>query len=612
MAVAILLLAGCLRGYRLGQQPLRGDEAFSVRFAALPVETLWTALAESEPNPPLQFLFLRGWMAAAGGREFAVRWPSALAGLLVAAVGLQAARALAGRPAALLVGLWLAVNPFLIWYGQDVRVYSALAAAVTAAGWATWRASQKSTLWRWIAAGGLWWLSLQLHYLAAVTLAAVGLAFVLTPATRSRWRPALLTGAVFGLAYLPWAIYSLPLLAGHTKSWLAPVSAWDLVTRTLTAYSVGGRFAGAIDAVQAVGAALAGALLILGTLGLARSGRRQQLVWLWAIGPATPLLLGLISIVRPVFIEHYAIAGLPGTLILAAAGAARLPGRWLRLAAAAALAALGLTAIQNQYHNPAYAKSPDWPGLAHFLESTGRPGEIILVNLPDPAFEYYYRGPLPFENAPPGPLAAVGVAAAEGQIARLAAGYQHLRFLLAPSPGYDPDGWVGRQLLACCELTEDGFVGRFRVQAFDTPAGSLAGRQPLEAAFGDGLALTGYRWAGPQPGAGGVARLTLFWTTRAVPQRDYTVFVHVLAPDGFQLLGADGPPRAGAAPTSRWSTGAVVIDPHVIDLGDLPAGRYGVEVGLYVGETRLMVVGPDGTRSDRVRLPEPLQVGPAP
>jgi hypothetical protein len=60
--------------------------------------------------------------------------------------------------------------------------------------------------------------------------------------------------------------------------------------------------------------------------------------------------------------------------------------------------------------------------------------------------------------------------------------------------------------------------------------------------------------------------------------------------------------------------GADVIDPRPVPLGDLPPGDYAVEIGLYSPGTgaRLTITDGAGRGSDRVRLPEPLRVTPAP
>jgi hypothetical protein len=604
LAVVIVALAAGLRGFQIGAQPLRGDEAFSVRFASLPVAVMWEAFAVSEPNPPLQFFGLKLWMELAGRSELAVRWPSALAGVLGVALLYRFAWSLAGQRAALLSALALALSPFLVWYGRDVRIYSLLATLILAFAWALWLAARHNRAADWMAAGFLALLALMIHYFAALSLMAVGAAFLITDG-RTRWRPALVTAFLATLAYLPWALYIAPLLSGHNKSWLAPVGPLEALWRTLVAYSVGGAFAGATPPVQALGAGLLAAVVIVGLWKAARADRTRAL-WLIALGPATPLALYALSLWRPVFSEHYASAGLPGTLLLAVAGAMALPraGRWFGIAA---LAALNVLALGNLYFDPAFAKAPDWRALAAHLRTTARSQEVVLVNAPDPAFEYYFAGPQPFENAPPGPLAEVGEAAAVAQLERVRDSFQHARLLFQTNPAYDPDGFVSNWLMGCCELMGDEFVGKFRVQSFDTPAGSLAARRSLAVEFERSLHLTGYRFVNGERRAGDSLRLTLFWEAREPLAEAYTVFVHFVAPDGFYLVGADGVPRSGDRPTFTWTAGETIIDPRLIALPvDLTPGEYFVEVGWYAPDTGQRLLTTEG--ADRVRLPQAVVV----
>lgn len=605
LALALTLLAAAVRVYGLDHQPLRGDEAFSVRLGAFPLEAMFAAMAASEPNPALQYLFIKYWMEVAGRGEFAVRLPSALAGVLTAALTFRVGVALAGRRAAPIATLWAALNPFLVWFAQDVRVYAIFTAVATAAAWATWRAARHNRPRYWIVAGGLWWLALGLHYFTAFSIAAAGVALLIAPGTRPRWRPAMLTLAGVGLAYLPWAVYVWPLLAGHSKSWIPPLSAAEALTRTFTSFSAGGWFAGATTLTLWAGGATLAASLVGGSwLALRRDWGRA--VWMLALGPGVPLVLFALSLWRPVFLEQYAIAAVPWCLSLAAIGAASGRGRLGHLLVVFALAAVGVTSILHYRFDPAYRKAPDWRALSGHIAATARAGEIVLINQPDPAFEVYHRAPLPFEDAPPVPWAEGGQAAAEAQLSRVRDSYQHVRLLFAPNPIFDPEGYVSRWLEGCCEKTGDEFVDAFRVQSFDTPAGSLAARAPLEARFANGLTLTGFRFVSAAVPAGETAHLTLFWTTEAAVTDSYTVFVHVLAADGFQLAGADGLPRNGARLTSQWQPGEVVVDPHLISLpADLPPGEYAVEVGLYRLESGERVrLG----ETDRVRLPQPLAV----
>jgi hypothetical protein len=290
-----------------------------------------------------------------------------------------------------------------------------------------------------------------------------------------------------------------------------------------------------------------------------------------------------------------------------------MPGRWpaarpLQATGLALWAAIALAAAQNSYFNPAYAKSPDWRGLVSYLAQTARSDEVVIVNLPDPAFFFYYRGSMPVETSPPAPMAQAGRPATEAQLARLRDQFQNLRFLFQPSPAYDPDGFVGTWLDACCEKMDDRFVGGFRIQTYDTPSGSLAARQPFRADFAGGPRLTGFRLANPQLHAGDALHLTLYWTAAQPITASYTVFVHLLAADGFDLAQADSLPAGGRHTTDQWTPGRDVIDPHILALpADLPPGDYQLEVGLYLLATRKRL-GLSGVAADAVRLPLTITV----
>jgi mannosyltransferase len=615
LVMALLLLAGALRVYGVGRQALRGDEAFSISFALQPLGDIFRAMANTEPNPPLYWLVLRGWLGAAGQSELAARWPSVLAGLLAVALTYRLGRALAGRAAGLLGMFLTAISPFLIWYAQDARVYSLLVALIAAAMWQTWRAARLNRWTGWLAAAGLWWLALFAHYFAAFAFLSVVAAVLLAPATRARWKSAGLMTLGVGLAYLPWAGYVGPLLAGHSKGWILPLGFGEALWRSALAASIGAQTGGVTQLVQEAGAVWLALLVALGAV-MAFRRHRDGALWLLAVGLGPPLELWLLSVVRPAFTEQYLIGSWPMLLILAAAGLAALArahwaNRWPGWIATAGWSLLVLFALQNYFFNPADAKSPNWRGVVDYLAATVRPSEVIVINLPDPAFNYYYRGPAPVENSPPAPMTVAEIPATEAQLQRLRDDYEHIRFFFSPSPGYDPEGFVGKWLDGCCEKLSDIFVYNFRVQTFDTPAGSLAARTPYPLEFADGIGLTGYRVANPTPHPGEAVHLTLYWTARSPIKPSYTVFVHLLAPDGFNVAGADGLPRGGQSPTDQWALGEMVIDAHLIALpADFALGHYMIEVGLYQLATGERLVGRDsaGQTADHFVLPSTVDV----
>ncbi len=626
LVLVALLLAGLARGLFAGHAALRGDEAFSVRLVQMPLATLFEAMAVSEPNPPLQFLFLQGWLRLVGTSEVALRWPSVLAGVLTVALTYRLGATWLGRPAAVFACAWVAVQPFLVWYGQDLRVYASLTLWVLVTAWCLWQALEvppgRASLGWWAAVAVGAWVCMMLHYFAALAIGALALAALADPRLRSRWRLAAATLAVSAIAYLPWAVYSWPLLSAHTKSWLGPLSAGEVLWRTLVAYSSGGRWAGAPDVVTAPAALALGALAVIGLIAV---WRRHPLaaVWMLALGPGMPVALGVLNVWRPSFTAHYVISGVVGVLLLATAGVfavaaeggRRVPGAsWARWAVAGVVAAaIGLisaVALINVHTDPAYAKSPDWRTLSAYLKARAEEGRIVLMNLPDPALELYLGSSLPLVNAPPEPIpadadpASPGGQAAFEQLATIESHYERVYFLYNPNPLWDPAGVSAAGLAACCELIDDVHVAGFRLQTYDTPLGAMRARQALSAVFEHGLTLTGYRL---EPTAQGL-HVTLFWQAQAPVPGDYTVYVHLTAPDGFVLATGDGDPQFGRAPTSTWSPGRDIIDPHPIVLpADLAPGTYFVEIGWYDRATgaRLSLVSTSG---NGIRLPQPYTV----
>lgn len=134
-------------------------------------------------------------------------------------------------------------------------------------------------------------------------------------------------------------------------------------------------------------------------------------------------------------------------------------------------------------------------------------------------------------------------------------------------------------------------VGEARLAAW--PESVPAPAQVLSADFGDGIVLEGYTWQT----AAASPTITLTWQAVAIPSQAYTVFVHLLGPDGLLATG-DSPPLNDDYPTTWWQTGDRVPDPHVINLPtSLPPGDYRIAVGLYDPVTLARLIRPDGSDS---------------
>lgn len=119
----------------------------------------------------------------------------------------------------------------------------------------------------------------------------------------------------------------------------------------------------------------------------------------------------------------------------------------------------------------------------------------------------------------------------------------------------------------------------------------------IDAAFGDEIRLTGFDAPATLASASQVS-LGLYWQGLRIPQDAYTVFVHLIGPDGQLVTQADSPPQAGRYPTNAWDSAEQVEDKHDLILPDnLLPGEYQLMVGLYRPSDgqRLPVRRADGT-----------------
>ena len=131
LALIILLLSTGLRFYRIGYQSYWHDEGNSLHLAGESLPVIIQAAA-ADIHPPAYYLALKIWRAGLGDSELALRSLSALAGVILVALVYRLGRYFFNRPSALLASALAAINPFLIYYAQEARMY-ALAATLGAA-----------------------------------------------------------------------------------------------------------------------------------------------------------------------------------------------------------------------------------------------------------------------------------------------------------------------------------------------------------------------------------------------------------------------------------------------------------------------------------------------
>ena len=84
---------------------------------------------------------------------------------------------------------------------------------------------------------------------------------------------------------------------------------------------------------------------------------------------------------------------------------------------------------------------------------------------------------------------------------------------------------------------------------------------PTDVQFGPAIQLTGYWFESDPVQPGETLPVLLQWTASQPPPADFTVFVHLVAPDGSLAAQSDAAPTwLTPTPTSQWTVSQSVLD----------------------------------------------------
>jgi hypothetical protein len=140
-----------------------------------------------------------------------------------------------------------------------------------------------------------------------------------------------------------------------------------------------------------------------------------------------------------------------------------------------------------------------------------------------------------------------------------------------------------------------------RARNFETPQV----QHPVGVDLGGVVQLIGYDLPQEQVAAGEAFPLTLYWRALDEMNTSYTVFVHVVGPDGVIRGQWDSVPGDDTLPTTGWVKDEVITDEYLVPMDeDAPPWQYTILVGMYdpmTGE-RLQVTSGVGKTTDSILL----------
>ncbi|MCD6518723.1 MAG: phospholipid carrier-dependent glycosyltransferase [Anaerolineae bacterium] len=169
-------------------------------------------------------------------------------------------------------------------------------------------------------------------------------------------------------------------------------------------------------------------------------------------------------------------------------------------------------------------------------------------------------------------------------LARVADGKERIWYLTFPETPGDPRGLIHKHLEEQGQLVQEAHFEGMDVACYQLLPGAQfrvpSPSHTLGVRFGEKIHLLGYdlQWDLSRQ----LVRLRLYWRANAPIEKSYTVFTHLLGPNGQKFGQHDGLPKGGSWPTNRWIPGETVLDEHILRVAQgAPPGKYQLAVGLY-------------------------------
>ncbi|MGP3940086.1 glycosyltransferase family 39 protein [Streptomyces sp. 6N106] len=331
-----------------------GDESVTYQLAHRDLSQIWLTAQQIDLVHALYYAVMHEIFGLFGGGLLTLRLPSVLAMSVAASgVGLLGLR-LAGPRVGLLAGLVFPLLPQVQKYAQEGRSYAMVCALVTWATYALVVSVPHRGRWRWAVYGSTMLLACLLHEFAVLALVTHGVTLVVSRVPRPVLRAWSVTAAGVVAGLLPLAIRSVG--QSGQVSWIGgPVR--------LRYFLV----------VAVVGMACARA-----PLGVRRPVRLSVLAVPILVLPG--LLLLIVSLVKPLFVDRYVLYSNIGIALLLGAWMdyfhrRRQSSRTAWIAAVAVLAALVPPSLSLRTPQ---SRSNDVTAVGAAVREEGRPGDGLL------------------------------------------------------------------------------------------------------------------------------------------------------------------------------------------------------------------------------------------
>jgi len=401
--MAALGLAFVTRVIALDVQGLWRDEVDQWRFALQPWGEMLRNFTRVGWNGPLYSPLMRLWIALTGDSAFAMRYFSLLWGVVSVALLYVLVKRLVDERAAIWSALLLALSPYMVWYAQEIKMYTWVPMLVLLALYALDRACVRPSRRWWGIVLVATTLAFYSHLLAALLIPVEVLWFWLHPRRQRRaWVGGAVTLGLLTLPYLPMLRWIAPLLLAERETGYPAYSLGEMTQALFSGWTLGVAQGLSGEAFPRYAALFVGIMALVGLAVLAWRKRFAALtqLWLWMLVPL--LMLWLVSLRGPIFTDRYLIWAAPAFYVLVGVGLATIHAfrRWSVVVLLPLVLVMNGVGLYRQVTTPI---KPQFHLAMRYIEASRAPDELLLFQIPynHHVAQYYAEMPLnPWAEAP--------------------------------------------------------------------------------------------------------------------------------------------------------------------------------------------------------------------
>lgn len=371
---AIISVAFMIRAWALGDYSLFDDEILTEYRAQAPIDDSLASILRTGDQAPFYFLLLRIFPT---DTEFLLRLPSVVFGILGILVMMRITHQLYGQVhLSLLVGAWLAVNPFHVYISRTARHYALIFLIAALISYQFLRLYQQKACHKrdWIVFTGLCAVAYITHY-SMLALPFAQLVYILYRRdhwTRFSWNW-FKAQVIASLPTLVWLGMVLNVYENRAFQWSRTPQIQDLA---LTFWNLIAGYDGHLNGYVLPVVLLCGALVLYATL----APHRKVFTVFWFITITAPVVaVYLVSTtVVDIYQDRYFTALFPGLVLLIVDGLRHF-SREKQVVILSILMITGLTSVGTMLRDHTYVRE-DWQSVSTYVDDHYEERDYLIID----------------------------------------------------------------------------------------------------------------------------------------------------------------------------------------------------------------------------------------